>query len=135
MDEKRGKFIVLGKKRIKIGNIKNYGISSSMKDYEKIYKPIEHSKRGLARLFLKYPFNNIELVWEGETEKLTEDRRLELIGSCQKRYRNKEGEIVTFYPFYQSTETTWDEIVTEKEIKYLYITTFQKDNFVFLSFL
>ena len=40
MDEKRGKFIVLGKKRIKIGNIKNYGISSSMKDYEKIYKPI-----------------------------------------------------------------------------------------------
>lgn len=143
MKDKRGKFILLGNTRIKIGNIKDYGISSKMKDYEKIYEVVERS----GGIVLKFLLGNIKLVWNGEVEKITADRWNELSESSKhsqevrnehvrywyeytyKRYKNEKGEVVTANDL--GAVATLENSVVEKEIKYLYITTFQNDNFRF----
>ncbi len=120
VNRNRDKFILLGNTRIKIGNIKDYGISSEWIEYEKIYKVKEE--------FLGFGFIDRKLVWDGQDIK-----ELSPASICDmhfrnlfKRYRNKDDRIVS------STEkVSFDDLVVTIQRKYLYISTFQKDNFRF----
>lgn len=136
MSGNKNKFILLGNTRIKLGNIKNYGISSERVKCEKIYRLAEGEKDGLLAAMLR----NTDLVWEKEVEELTYDREYQFEISdhdhknreefprvtTYKRYRNKNGKIVDSHSI-----ATMDNSVVEIKRKYLYISTFQKDNFRF----
>lgn len=136
MKENRNKFILLGNTRIKVGNIKDYGISNERVRCEKIYRLAEGEKNGLLAAILR----NTDLVWEEEVEELTPIREYQFEVSdidhenraefpratTYKRYRNKNGKVVDSHSI-----ATMDDSVIEIKRKYLYISTFQKDNFRF----
>lgn len=143
---KNNMIIILGNTRIRVNNIKNYGISSKIRPYEKIYgveKMVFVQKRkGLGKIFgeEKRIEKNV-LVWKGRLVAINDERlfRIDLedsyyydpitdkqINRARKRYQNEKGELAEGFEW-----ATRENSVVDKRVKYLYITTYQNDNFIF----
>lgn len=144
------KFIILGDVRIRVNNIKNYGISSKQRAYEKIYTLIEeeYNRSGLSKRLLGKTGYKRKLEWNGELELLDDDRYEELEKAsrnsssdrnvCYKLYRKKGSEEIRgfnrldVFSVNGSISADMRDVVFRKD-KYLYITTFQRDNYVFFD--
>lgn len=145
-------FIILGNIRIRVSNIKSYGISSEERFYEKIYIGIEvsHSRSGLPKLLLGEKYTTLELEWKGDMELIDDDRYSDISKKnyyeCDEEYRRcgcKSMIYCNTYKLYKKTGSneilesdqfsTIDEVVLERRDKYLYITTFQRDNYRFFE--
>lgn len=144
---KRPSFVEFGNTRIKLSNIKNYGISSAFIYYAKVFEKVEKEpeKKGLLWLLTETP---VEWVDTGErirlceskeeAEKLMEkwvktDRKLyanelDYRATCckVKRYLRTNGVISD-----DATASKFDDVVECNSVKYLYVTTFQNDNYRF----
>lgn len=139
------KVVILGNVRIRAKSIKNYGVASGKRYYEKIY---EMKERKGKILWMKYTESVLE--WEGDSIRIDEGRYKDILKpsaleskngqisqitigqlagvehkTTYRRYRDDNGELVD-----SNEQTTMDDIIEKKE-KYLYITTYQKDNFIF----
>lgn len=128
--DKKNKFIVLGNTRIKVGNIKSYGISNKKRiTHEKIYTRKYTGDIGFLLSILSggdcYYFE-----WEGDMVPFTKERARELKedGFMYRRYRNENGELVDDEQHYLE-----DDDLIENECNYLYVTTYQNDNFQFFE--
>lgn len=134
------KIIILGDVRIRAKSIKNYGLSYGERYFEKIYRK---EKREYKFLWKKKIGEFLE--WKGEWLLIDDDRYEDVLKynedldpaalayeyiehkykKTYRRYRNTKGELI------ETDYLTSDDDVCIKKEKYLYITTYQKDNFVF----
>ena len=114
IETKKSAFIAFDDIRIKTSNIKNYGIASEVFYFKKIYDKIPCEK-GLAKML-----GCVDTVWNGKTEengiKIEEFRNPNVTYSHNQSYRN-------YLPL--------REDYVEKTIEYLYVTTYQNDNYKF----
>lgn len=114
IETKKSTFIAFDDIRIKTSNIKNYGISSEVFYFKKIYERVEIPKTGIAKAL---GIGTWKDVWNGKTE--TNGIKIERFKEPNVRY----GSIVDYYPLRRD--------YVEKTIEYLYVTTFQNDNYKF----
>ena len=113
IESKKSTFIAFDDIRIKASNIKNYGISSEVFYFKKIYDKVP-CKRGLAKLLGCY-----DKVWNGKTEngiRITEFRKPNVTYTYDQCYKN---------------HLPLKDDYVEKNIEYLYVTTYQNDNYKF----
>ena len=121
-EQSKPDFILFGDVRIKRSNIKNYGISTFTRYYEKI------------------------VVWEGESFKdmkaykkvlsvtLSVPAILLRLGAIDLRkgkYVWKGGKKEISEGTYHSAKRNGERGYFKKELHYLYVTTYQKDNYQF----
>lgn len=139
--------IILGDVRLKLSNIKNYGITKKKFPYEKIYE-LEQIQ-GKLRRFL---FGENNYVWKGRIEKISEQRhknlkavnekeeynrpghmpwRADTVGICSTyiRYLDSNGKIQESN-IYTNEWNAENPPYVMKEIDCLYVTTYQNDNFI-----
>ena len=114
IESKKPSFIAFDDIRIKTSNIKNYGISSEVFYFKKIYDKIP-CENGLAKLL-----GCVDTVWNGETEK--NGIKIEEFRNPKVTYTHNQG-----YKNYLPLR----EDYVEKTIEYLYVTTYQNDNYKF----
>ena len=112
---KMKKFLRIGNTRVRVGNIKDYGIEYETFFYEKVYTKKAYSK----------------LTWDGETVLIDEIRylELELSSELRKTYKlvlDDNGVAKEMVGFIATLKD-----VLEKKCKYLYLTTYQNDTYVF----
>lgn len=138
---KQSSFIQLGNVRVKLGNIKNYGISKCDSYYYKVYeydpqlaKQIEDSNRKKRGLFktLSSLFSEQPYKWKGKKI---------YIASFSKEDALRKAGIDPYYPngapraYKQEPDGTLELCdggdFLEIEESYLYVTTYQNDNFRF----
>ena len=146
----RPAFIQFGDVRIKLSNIKNYGISSDTSYYIKIYEynaqkakqvEIEKAKRKKAGLFQKIMAPAIDTnfyEWKGKKKyinslstmaslRLNLDDLYDNYGSfCLKE--NPDGSLEPYNPPFSDKKD-----FLEEEEPLLYVTTYQGDNFRFVQ--
>lgn len=141
--EKRPIFIQFGDVRIKLNNIKNYGIDICNSYYYKIYeydpqlaqKMAEEAKkeRGLSKILSAF-FPNSDsgsYKWNGEKiyiASFSKENALKEAGIDSSDYhrcyrRNQNGSLES---------CTYDDFLETQE-NYLYVTTYQGDNFQFIE--
>ena len=131
----KDRMVILGNTRIRLSNIKNYGISSETRYRQKIYKREFVANRfgatvdAITQVFLDFNLNTAgaryEYEWTGEWYDGMSKKELEELNGATL-YLRDDGKI----------GSTRDKLVDKPSIqeyreKYLYITTFQNDNFVF----
>lgn len=112
-NDKMKKFLKIGNTRVKVGNIKDYGIGYETFFYEKVYTKKSYSK----------------LTWDGETVRIDEIRYLELSSELRKTYKlvlDDNGVAKEMVGFIATLKD-----VLEKKCKYLYLTTYQNDTYIF----
>ena len=149
MQSCRNKFLIFDDVRIKLGNIKSYGISDELRYYEKLYTKVYRKKVGWLDGLLG---NTFDLIWNGEVE-LIDSQRYFFLGlrnaddrqDCQNihvdnidwyysEYGNTYKKIIDgkniIYHRLSQYYATLEEVI-EKHIRYLYIETYQNDNFRF----
>lgn len=136
------KIIILGDVRLRAKSVKNYGLATKKRYYEKVYKKTWHVEKFL---WMHYTVDDLE--WAGDSVLLDERRHEDLLKKHEperkdgqitigdmmgieykttyRRYRDDDGELV------DSNELTTEDDIIEKKEEYLYITTYQKDNFIF----
>lgn len=152
------KFIVLGNERIKANNIKNYGISSTENYYQRIYEPIICEDNILDKVFAKLNAPSYYYIDTGEWYEISSKRYSAIAGGSQKYLyivklkrghflgdssTNKVAEIDGIYDLndhihrFEDIESSYykykagrDDVKKVIE-EYLYITTYQGDNFKF----
>ena len=125
----KNKMIFIGDVRIRANNIKNYGIANNTRYFEKIYKK-EKVKRAnweiIVDAFLESP-EPYEWKWYGEYVEVSKRRydNRSKPRQCNRKTVDSNGQIA-----YTNTLLTESDFKIRKE-KCLYITTYQRDNFVF----
>ncbi len=144
---KRPAFVELGNTRIKLSNIKNYGISSVPVYYGVVVKKVEHDHmyQGLFGWTNKI---TSEWVDTGERVRLGESLEeaisaLEKAGMLSWSDPGMNGRRRRYHRFIKENgeikrERDWHssdiERVTEcKNVDYLYVTTYQNDNYRFVA--
>lgn len=120
------KMIFVGNVRIRANNIKNYGIANNTRYFEKIYYKVKRVEGS----FWEEWWNNrplYEWTWQGEYVEVGKKRydNREKYRQCNRKTKDSNGQIT-----YISEHLTESDFEIRKE-KCLYITTYQKDNFVF----
>lgn len=130
----KDKMIILGNTRIRLSNIKNYGISSGKKYKQKIYNRKEEINpigfvATIVSLLEGGERSGVETKYVYEWSKewrddLSKKEIEELNGALL--YWKDDGTIGAT----RNVSATSSDIVEYRE-EYLYITTFQNDNFVF----
>lgn len=137
-NDKKKKFLRIGDTRIKVGNIKDYGIEYETILYEKVYKKTKktYSKTMDAVLRLagfgkpiQNPESDYDLTWDGGKVRIDEIRYLELSSELRKTYKMVLDDNGVAKEMIGFTATIKD--VIEKECKYLYLTTYQNDTYEF----
>lgn len=143
---KRPAFVEFGDTRIKMSNIKNYGISSAPVYYARVFEKIETepAKKGLLWLIAGNP-----ITWRdtGECIRLSESKEeaeklmerwvhVKGVYSSEAHYREvccKIKRYVKTNGVISDGETAakFEDVITCKTVKYLYVTTFQNDNYRF----
>lgn len=126
------KFITCGGTNIRLNNIKQYGLGKYPVLYEKIYHmEIIYNIRNSLREFLfedaeikKYHFEN-EWYCHGESEYRNGDERL--IKVKDEVVRKRCSPRLDNWPIDIDTEDNYKTVMKP----YLYITTYQKENFIF----
>ncbi len=107
MDTKKTKFIKFGNERIKASNIKSYGISNDSANYLAMVKQRDESIHDWASLLLAHPYNSVSA-----------ERSLENAEESKKALINSEAY----------------ELAMNNKLMYLYITTYQNDNYTFYQY-
>ena len=115
---RKSSFISLGNVRIRISNIKNYGIAKGEKYYIKVY---EHSTSSCDSFFSQVILDRYE--WHG----LKKEVKNPNCWGGKKIIKSRSGEIK---PTNRDLYSRKDDIIIE-HVDYLYITTFQGDNYRF----
>lgn len=155
MNELKNKVIILGDVRIKIGNIKNYGIAYENRLYWKVYRKKEAS-------FWKDLFGYSEYEWKKEIRRIKDNEQVKTIdlGSVfwksyesvfvsdngnllnaqrvQRRYLNENDQPGSDLRIARENSLGTDALLASdamllRKDKYLYVTTYQNDNFVFFD--
>ena len=131
------RIVILGDIRIRAKSIKNYGIATKQRYYEKIY-----NCRTELRHFLFGQYDATILEWKGDKRAISQDnfnfykssvtssewKAINGRGYVRHRvYKDDEGKIVS------SNEEANDKDFFIGKEAYLYITTYQKDNFIFFE--
>jgi hypothetical protein len=154
-------FIVFGDSRIKLSNIKNYGINTESIYYQKVYVK-KTTKKKESILFFNWTSTKDEWVYEGHKVNICESDYNKAISSFthdtsvvyKLGYFSKGDKCLVFSTLYVQGEpvgkdyvekaapedgvyqfnekATKEDFLTENE-KYIYITTYQNDNFKFYS--
>lgn len=140
----RPTFIQFGDVRIKLSNIKNYGIDTCNASFVKVYeydaqivkeherKQADIKKAGGLRALFYIPWSVDPYVWKGKRA---------YISASNKRTESFNGDVSEYWPSYKKNEDgtieldyqkTDDEVITEQQ-HYLYVTTYQGDNFRFIE--
>lgn len=129
----KDRMVILGDTRIRLSNIKNYGISSGTKYRQKIYtrKEVLNPIGMIATIasWLEGGYSTgqetkYEYEWTGEWyEDMSKEELDELDGAVL--YKADDGTIKG-----TRNVTASGSSIQEYQEKYLYITTFQNDNFV-----
>lgn len=142
MNELKNKVIILGDVRIKIGNIKNYGIAYENRLYWKVYRRKKVS-------FWKELFGFQEYEWKKEIRRIKDNEYYESVfvsdngnllneQKVQRRYLNEDdlpgSDLKIAGKNCVDKEELWaSNAMLLRKDKYLYITTYQNDNFVFFG--
>lgn len=121
------KFISFGNVRVNKANIKNYGISREKVKYIKIYQKEINKIFGL-NLLVKYEWNGELVEFTDEICYLTEDYN-GMIGCGCKLSRDRDGKLYCLGVDFRLQK---DDFV-DKIQEYLYVTTYQGDNFKFFE--
>ena len=130
----RDRMIILDDTRVRLSNIKNYGISSGKKFRQKLYtrKEVLNPVGVVASFFslLEGGYCSDETVeyeyeWTGKWNEGMSKEEIDELGGGTLVLLDK-GEIGVTRKVLAS-----DSCIQEYQEKYLYITTFQNDNFVF----
>lgn len=143
MSNTKDTFLFIGKNRIRLSNIKTYGISSKVFYYQKVYRATVES----MIIFFNHSFS-----WEGDTILLNKEKQdrikklnptmehdaLEVknTGSFEKLIIDEDGEMhqaAEYMRTYNLSDNWHPEPgdIFGKKQKYLYITTFQNENYRF----
>lgn len=145
---KRPAFVEFGNTRIKLSNIKNYGISSVPVYYAKVFDKVAKGPQKTRILGLPY---NDPFVWvdtgltvrlsdsKTEAEKLMEkwiegrgmyaNEYAYRLACCKiKRYVRENGVISD-----TAAEAKFEDVTSCKTVEYLFVTTFQNDNYRFFT--
>lgn len=133
----RPSFVDFGKTRIRFSNIKNYGIASAPVYYAKVFVLVE--KEGKSKLFGKYRYK--ERVDSGRRVRLCDtsesDAKSMLCDGSQyyHRYEAENGKINKVHTggLLESGPVSFEDLVECKNVDYLYVTTYQKDNYRFFA--
>lgn len=126
-------FIEFGNTRIKLNNIKNYGISSIPVYYANVFVGVEQEKKWRGLLKEKTVTVTTEWIKTGKTIRLSDVSLADaqaVLGN--KQYVIKNGEI-TIVDASVNAFLRSDELIICKDVDYLYVTTFQRDNYRFLA--
>lgn len=156
MNELKNKVIILGDVRIKIGNIKNYGIAYENRLYWKVYRRKENKS------FWKNIFGFQKYEWKKEIRRINDDEQVETIISGSVFWKSYESVFVSDNGNLLNAQKVQRRYLDEDDLpgsdlkiagkncvdneelgasdamllrkdKYLYITTYQNDNFVFFE--
>ena len=172
------KFVIIGNARIRVSNIKNYGLSSELRLYKRksVWSTSEEEVRGWfnknprieKRLNKQLTDNNhstiVKLdetieIWDNihnenyiytpaqymsqymnDYNNIVDDRKAEAEIICEDEGAKEElnnWDSVVSWVKPSNAPVTWtyraDKIFFVKETKYLYITTYQNDNFKFFE--
>ena len=137
-------FVKIGDNRIKISNIKNYGVSTKNLFYQKVYKVVEE-RTLLQRLLTSREWietENLVNINEVDAENIKNGiqplcvyRKKGSTISSQKDFNGnmfyvnaeKDG---NYYLRIDEASARITDLIT-KSVRYLYITTFQNDNYTF----
>lgn len=137
-NDKKKKFLRIGDTRIKVGNIKDYGIEYETVFYEKVYTKTRKAYSKTMDVALRLagfgkpisnPESDYDLAWDGETVRIDEIRYLELSSELRKTYKMVLDDNGVAKEMVGFNATIKD--VVEKECKYLYLTTYQNDTYKF----
>lgn len=131
-------FVDFGSTRIKLSNIKNYGISSTLTYYGKVFDKRQYltSKNTLfgAKTVRRHGF-----VDTGERVRLGESREGAAAALCYSikyqtyyRYVKDNGKIVKHSPPLMEN-WSFEDVIECKNVNYLYVTTYQNDNYRFVE--
>lgn len=119
-------FVKCGKERIKISNIKSYGISTETMYFQKVYE-IDDDSSFWGKLLSSW-------VYKGKTFKIDEYLASVLNYSSSGYIRRKlfspEKGYYDENPGNLDTRAPKSDLIT-KNVEYLYITTYQDDNYIF----
>lgn len=123
IQNRRPEVIKIKNVRIKLNNIKNYGSSSE----ERYYLPVYIEKKSTSSKFLVRLFSASTFILDGKVE-ISEEKAhtLERDESVPKLIRSDNNDIEDHS--YETVDRT--DLIYGKE-RYLYITTYQKDNYIF----
>lgn len=133
----RPSFVEFGNTRIRLSNIKNYGIASVPVYYAKVFVLVE--KEAKSKLFGKYRYK--ECVDSGKRVRLCDtsetDARSILCDGSQyyHRYELQDGKINRIHTggLLVYGPVSFEDLVECKNVDYLYVTTYQKDNYRFFA--
>lgn len=132
IDSKKPTFIAFGDVRIKTSNIKNYGIASTTRYYVKVYEYTPSASDSWVKQNLSMKAYSNSWKYTGIDAEMPEELYLRHKAknfSNGRKYIKWEGEI-------KQSETKCPLPLSEsdflvKNISYLYVTTYQNDNYEF----
>ena len=148
----RPTFVDFGSARIKLSNVKNYGISSATVYYAPVFKYVERTEKKQT-LFGEKVKKTRELVDSGERIRLGETSSeainkwksdgmaeqipgtlgnfIDSFNSRYYQYVKRDGELRRGY--IDGSSKSIAEAAECKNVEYLYVTTFQNDNYRFFA--
>jgi len=116
-------FIIFGDTRIKLSNINNYGISTETRYYQKVYE-IEDTSSTWSRLVSSWVFKGKTVaITDYDVSLFTHNRQLKKYYTSGKSHFDQAG-------LNHPNTADKSDLITKK-VKYLYVTTYQGDNFQF----
>ena len=129
MNEHSPTFITIGDTRIKLSNIKNYGISSETQYFQKVYEKNPNCNTLLSL------FSEKQWIYMGHKTRISSE-----IAENLKRNRIKKKYFTEEKGYYEEYHANWedfdlaskDDLVIE-DVEYLYVDTGQKDNHEFVG--
>ena len=135
-DNRRPVFIEFGSVRIKLSNIKNYGISSIPTHYAKVFEKRQYEVNKYT-LFGERSVKKWGLVDTGERIRLDESSGdlSRMVNSRIYSYRRclkVNGNIIRVNPSFAET-WEYNDAIERRDIEYLYVTTYQNENYRFVE--
>ena len=120
IESKKPTFIAFGDVRIKTSNIKNYGIASGIRWYAKVYQYLPSKSDALLdKMF------GLRWKWCGDIIELSKN------GNGYRYIKSKrDGKIKQGNRDYGAGYMSESDYI-KKDIPYLYVTTYQNDNYEF----
>lgn len=123
-------FVAFGDARIKLSNIKNYGVIKGDAYYQKTYRLVEDPSEFIIGRWV-YTNNNFKIDIVKYQNIINEHyvKRLIYLKKGEKNTFSENELIATKDGVYEVDRKTPKEDAFSKEENYLYITTYQNDNF------
>ena len=138
------KFIRFGDNRIKGSNIKDYGLSTKRAYYQKVYNVVDTTTSTVKSIdfFVKlaggdlnlsssdytYGGDNLEIT-ESEAKEIQNGRRRILIFPSRRKNEKADYHIDGKKVIFSNAKAATKDDLVVKDIRYLFVTTFQGDNY------